>query len=101
METKSSQVEEVIRAARLEGDILDPSGSPIFHATVQIQAHNSAQMIVDEKADDRGHFITPKLKSGRYWFGVSSPGFNLHVWDVQIKRRAGLKKLTVKLSVGT
>jgi hypothetical protein len=95
------QVEEVVRAATLEGDILDPSGSAIPHATVQIQAHNSSQMIIDEKADYRGHFIIPRLKTGRYWLGVSSYGFNLHVWDIQIERRAKLKKLTVKLSVGT
>jgi hypothetical protein len=42
------QVEEVVRAASLEGDILDPSGSAIPYATVQIQAHNSPQMIVEK-----------------------------------------------------
>ena|SRR5690348_4425467 len=95
------QMEEIVRASKLSGVVLDPSGAAIPHATVQVQEHGSTHMAVDAKADDNGQFVLPKLKAGRYWLGVSSQGFNLHVWDIEIKPRAGLKRLPVHLSLGT
>jgi hypothetical protein len=95
------QNEEIILAGKLEGNVVDPSGAAIAHAAIQLQKHDSEQMVVDTKADDKGHFSINNLPPGRYWLGVSSYGFNLHIWDVQIKRRAGTKHITVTLSLGT
>ena len=95
------QTEEVIRASRLKGVVLDSKGAAIPHATVQVQAFGSSQTIVDTKADQQGQFSLPKLKPGHYWLGVSSYGFNLHIWDIEIKPRTGLKRLSITLSVGT
>ena len=95
------QAEGVLLAAKLQGNVIDPSGSAIPHARIQVQRHNSERMITDTTADGRGRFSIPNLQPGRYWLGVSSYGFNLHIWDVQIEKRAGLKRLTVTLSLGT
>ena len=74
------QTEEIVRASRLKGVVLDSNGAAIPHVTVQVQAFGSNQMIVNAKADEQGHFSLPKLKPGHYWLGVSSYGFNLHIW---------------------
>ena len=87
-------------ASTLKMIVVDPSGAPV-PARVQVQVLGRGEIIVDRYANDKGHFKLSGLRSGEYWLGVSSPGFNLHYWRLSKSRSHATKVLRVALSVGT
>ena len=91
----------LLRAVRVAGKVVDPTGALIPRARVQVQIQGHPEILRDIEADERGRSHLPHLQAGIYWLGVSSPGFNLHFWALQIDRHAGKQTLTVELSVGT
>ena len=95
------QVSRPIRAAHVKGAVFDLSGANIPGARIQVQIQGSEALLVDINADENGRFKLPKLQPGVYWLGISSPGFNLHVWDLRIVRFGGTENLSPKLTVGT
>jgi len=95
------QLSRPIRAANVMGTVLDQSGATIPGARIQLQIQGSESLLVDITADENGRFRLPKVQRGAYWLGISTPGFNLHVWDLRIVRFGRTKKLSPKLTVGT
>jgi hypothetical protein len=81
--------------------VVDPAGEGIRWARVQVQLRGSDIILRDIEAGRKGRFHLPLLKPGRYWLGVSAPGFNLHVWELELRDHAGTKALRVELSLGT
>jgi carboxypeptidase family protein len=69
-----------LRAEQVGGSVVDPNGSEIGRARIQIQVQGSEKILRDIAADEKGRFRLPSLPQGIYWLGVSSPGFNLHFW---------------------
>ncbi len=65
-----------------------------------MQGQGSDVLVVDMTADEDGRFRLPKLNPGAYWLGISSYGFQLHVWDLRIVRFGWSKELKPKLSLG-
>ena len=90
-----------LRGAHVTGIILDPSGAAIRRARIQVQIQGSDKILQDFEADEEGRFRLPRLPSGSYWLGISSPGFNLHYWELKIVHRTRTTKLRVGLSLGT
>lgn len=90
-----------LRAESLSGVVVDPTGAEISLARVQVQLRGSDKLLHDFQANGKGRFALPELRPGTYWLGVSSPGFNLHFWRLQIAHGARHKTLKVELSLGT
>jgi hypothetical protein len=92
----------VVNASSVIGVVVSRIGREVMpRARVQAQAKGHTGLVLDTAADDRGRFKIPSLLPGEYWLGVSSPGFNLHYYDLRIERRQPAKRLQVELSVGT
>src|ERR1017187_2941030 len=73
---------EPIRAAKVTGTVLDPTGLELPGARIQLQVQGSNSILLDITADEKGRFHLPKLQPAAYWLGISRAGFNLHVWDL-------------------
>jgi len=89
-----------IAASIVFGRVLDPVGESIPRATIQVQLRGSESILVDMKADKKGYFRLPKLPPGLYWQGISAPGFQLQVWDLQINALGSAKRLDPQLALG-
>src|SRR2546425_293716 len=65
-----------LRAAEIQGTVLDPARHPISGA--QVAAFNSLGVIVQQITDDRGHFdfnVSPLYDN--YQLRVTAPGFQM------------------------
>jgi hypothetical protein len=71
------------------------------NARVQVQVKGETDVLLEVTADSKGRFKIPTLHPGEYWLGVTARGFNLHYWDLTVKRGTGTKELRVALSLGT
>jgi hypothetical protein len=91
---------EPIRAAKVTGTVLDPTGLELPNARIQLQLKGSNSILLDITADAKGRFHLPKLQTAAYWLGISRAGFNLHVWDLRITRSGGTVRLKAKLTFG-
>ena len=80
---------------------MDPAGSVIPRARIQLQIQGSDEILLDIEADEKGRFRLPTLQPGMYWLGISSPGFNLHFWELRVVRDTGGKTVRAKLCLGT
>ncbi len=87
-------------ASKVEIVVVDPSGAPV-QARIQVEAIGTGKIIVDKYADEQGRAKLGRLRSGKYWLGVSARGFNLHYWRFSKSRSHPKKILGVTLSVGT
>ena len=90
-----------LRDVHVTGLIVDSSGAAIPRARIQLQIQGSDKILRDAEADETGRFRLPRLPKGSYWLGISSPGFNLHYWELNIVHRARTTTLRVELSLGT
>jgi hypothetical protein len=80
-----------LRAGRLDGTVIDPSGSVIPQARVQVQIRGSEKIVCDLRADGQGHFHLPHLRPGRYWMGVSSGGLTFTFGNSKLARTRASK----------
>jgi hypothetical protein len=88
-------------ASAVDGTVVDPSGTTVPLARVQVQRRGSDIILKELHADDNGKFRIHRLAAGEYWLGVSYPGLNLHCWHLTVKHRAGRQRLRVTLTIGT
>jgi len=91
----------LLRAESVSGSVADPAGSAIPRARIQVQIQGDERILHDIVANEKGKFHLMSLRPGVYWLGISSPGFNLHFWELRVLRDAGAKTMRVKLSLGT
>src|ERR1700676_4361937 len=71
-------------SGRLEGTIVDPSGSSVPSATVTVGNVSTGESLT-QQADDRGHFVFLYLAPGHYEVSIEKTGFaHLVVNDVVI-----------------
>ena len=89
-----------LRDAHVTGIVVDPSGAAIPRARIQVQLQGSDKILRDVKADAEGRFRLPRLPRGSYWLGISSPGFNLHYWELKIVHRTRTTKLSYGFELG-
>ncbi len=88
-----------VLASKVKGVVLfDDDVMP--NARVQVQVKGEANVLLEVTADSKGRFKVPSLRPGEYWLGVTQRGFNLHYWDLTVKRGSGTKVLRVALSLG-
>ena len=90
-----------LKGSSVTGAILAPEGVAIPRARVQVQLQGREEILKDFSSDDRGRFHLRGLRTGQYWLGISSAGFNLHYWRLTITRLSGEAKVRVTLSLGT
>jgi hypothetical protein len=90
-----------LEASRIEGLVTDGHDGVFPNAQIQVQAKGRTDILLERIADQKGQFKLPALRPGQYWLGVSIRGFNLHYWDLTVKRGSGAKVLQVTLTPGT
>lgn len=90
-----------LRAGTITGVVVDNSNRPLTSARVQILGGSTKRVFHDIRTGEKGRFDIPRLKPGKYRMGISSPGFNLHLWDLEIVTRGVSRTLRVQLSLGT
>src|SRR5580658_10563946 len=80
-----------LHAAEIQGNVFDPTQSPI--AGAQVAAVNDVGVIVQQITDDRGHFdfnVSPLFEN--YQLRVTAPGFQM------VTVAAGVSNITLSLS---
>ena len=96
------EFEKGVSAYRITGVVYDDFGSdPIPNATVQVESKATHKLVLDLRANSSGEFEVRGLRPGHYWFGVSAPGFNLHIWDLVVPRWRISKRINPSLTLGT
>ena len=90
-----------LQAESISGIVEDQAGAAIPHARVQVQIQSSGKLVRDIRADNRGRFTLSHLRTGDYWVGISSPGFNLHFWHLHAVHHGHNISLRAELSAGT
>src|ERR1700730_7673959 len=71
-------------SGRLEGYVVDTSGGSVSAATVTVRSVSTGEL-VEQEADDRGHFVFLYLAPGAYGVSIEKTGFtHLVVNDVVI-----------------
>ena len=91
----------VIRAVSIRVTVADITGAPIPGARIQVQIPGKDSLLIDLRADEQGRYQLIGLPRGVYRLGISSPGFNLHVWKLRLVRLGWKRRLIAKLHVGT
>lgn len=90
-----------LKARRLRVLVLDPSGASISGARVQVQRKRKSGIFREFTTGEDG-MARVLIPAGRYWLGISSPGFNLHYWDLTIRPFGfAWTNLRIPLSLGT
>ena len=98
---KERVYEGALRASRVTGIVRSAARKIVPKARVQIQQEGQRNILIDRPVGRDGRFRLPNIPPGKYWLGISSPGFNLHYWHVTIVREARQKIVRTELTVGT
>src|SRR5258706_6606162 len=70
-----------LQASGISGVVMDPTGSNIPQARVQVQKQGSTEIFREIATNNKGRFHLTGLPPGRYWLGVSISRFNLQFLD--------------------
>jgi len=86
--------------ASIEGVVTDPSGSPVYGATVTVTNTETA-VAVQTKSNESGAYLTPFLVPGTYELAVENAGFKRYIHSNIVLQTLDKLKLDVKLALGT
>ena len=94
-------LEEPQLAQRLEGNVVDPSGTPIPDMTVTDRTENGVAVLRTTQTDKEGHFHFPKQRGKTvYCLRFDHPLWNPLQLKLRLDNRAAQRGITARPHIG-
>ena len=93
--TRHLRAQSAARETAVTGDVSDPSGARIPHATVSLQGPHGARSTT---SDGRGHFALA-VPPGSYSLSIAAPGFAAYTTQITVDGAATTQRLNVSLAI--
>jgi hypothetical protein len=94
-------IKKPLDASSLSGSVSDPTGCPVEKVLVEIVDERDKRRVDARLTNQKGTFLFPKERKGRYVLRLSKPGFDTMLVTVVVQKGSENKRVTLQLELSS